>query len=230
MRCCCDRFGVTPCVLRCSSLVRSRLRDGTNTGLALAACECVTARMALSLSLSTSQVPPTRPNVLETSELLAPAPAPDIEMPVSWLWSAVWGRPPYEPKCVPGNVHRSCTSRRQEHRGVDMGLLWGALPRYVLPPGAHEVHLKQGRFPLVRFTSPSSTSDACAPGSSVGHHASLYCPQDRAGTDVQTHRNATKAPLTGNRSTKYVCLSVRGPACCPGRSEPWRAQGLRRHG
>ena len=30
----------------------------------------------------------------------------------------------------------------------------------------------------------------------------LYCPQDRAGTDVQTHRNATKAPLTGNRSTK----------------------------
>jgi hypothetical protein len=24
----------------------------------------------------------------------------------------------------------------------------------------------------------------------------LYCPQDRAGTDVQTHRNATKAPLT----------------------------------
>jgi hypothetical protein len=25
----------------------------------------------------------------------------------------------------------------------------------------------------------------------------LYCPQDRAGTDVQTHKNATKAPLTG---------------------------------
>jgi hypothetical protein len=24
-----------------------------------------------------------------------------------------------------------------------------------------------------------------------------YCPQDRAGTDVQTHRKATKAPLTG---------------------------------
>ena len=33
-------------------------------------------------------------------------------------------------------------------------------------------------------------------------HVYRYCPQDRAGTDVQTHRNATKAPLTGNRSTK----------------------------
>jgi hypothetical protein len=34
----------------------------------------------------------------------------------------------------------------------------------------------------------------------------LYCPQDRAGTDVQTHRNATNAPLTGNRSTSRRLL------------------------
>jgi hypothetical protein len=40
--------------------------------------------------------------------------------------------------------------------------------------------------------------------SGPGGHADLtsICPQDRAGTDVQTNRNATKAPLTGNRSTK----------------------------
>jgi hypothetical protein len=34
------------------------------------------------------------------------------------------------------------------------------------------------------------------------HYVWCDCPQDRAGTDVQTHRKATKAPLTGNRSTK----------------------------
>jgi hypothetical protein len=39
----------------------------------------------------------------------------------------------------------------------------------------------------------------------VGCFTTLYCPQDdRAGTDVQTHRNATKAPLNGKRSTKYI--------------------------
>jgi hypothetical protein len=50
----------------------------------------------------------------------------------------------------------------------------------------------------------------------------LYCPQDRAGTDVQTHRNATKAPLTGNRSTKPPPAAlltphgnrVRARTCC----------------
>ena len=45
----------------------------------------------------------------------------------------------------------------------------------------------------------------------VGHQNSvgplLWCGwntlQDRAGTDVQTHRNATKAPLTGKYKYKY---------------------------
>ena len=41
---------------------------------------------------------------------------------------------------------------------------------------------------------------------------SLYCPQDRVGTDVQTHRNATKAPLTGNRSTKPPPAVRLGPS------------------
>ncbi len=55
----------------------------------------------------------------------------------------------------------------------------------------------------------------------------LYCPQDRDGTDVQTHRNATKAPLTGNRSTKPP------PVLSPGQGLRTRAkrttgkQGLR---
>ena len=40
----------------------------------------------------------------------------------------------------------------------------------------------------------------------------LYCPQDRAGTDVQTHKNATKAPLTGNRSTKPPPAAPLGPS------------------
>ena len=40
----------------------------------------------------------------------------------------------------------------------------------------------------------------------------LYCPQDRAGTDVQAHRNATKAPLTGNRSTKPPPAARLGPS------------------
>ncbi len=47
----------------------------------------------------------------------------------------------------------------------------------------------------------------------------LYCPQDRAGTDVQTHRKATKAPLTGNRSTKpppaVLFQSTLSRACPP---------------
>ncbi len=49
-----------------------------------------------------------------------------------------------------------------------------------------------------------------APLTGTDQRCVLYCPQDRAGTDVQAHRNATKAPLPGNRSTKPPCCTT-GP-------------------
>jgi hypothetical protein len=45
----------------------------------------------------------------------------------------------------------------------------------------------------------------------------LYCPQDRAGTDVQTHINATKAPLTGNGT--YLNTARDAPATAEGVSQ-----------
>ncbi len=77
------------------------------------------------------------------------------------------------------------------------------------------VHGASGNMPSKLFLQPSDGGhDATTSRVQIpSRDQPQFCRQDiRAGTDVQTHRNATIAPLTGNRSTKPPPAARLGPS------------------